>query len=460
MRHPTRLLTPKAWLRLPARTARLRLTLLYGALFLATGAGLLAVIYLGVSHTSSGSNSTTNHSPDSSGSGFGSSSSAHRSAPTATTHVHQAHRIVSAAGSGPSSDLHHLLIWSAFALVIMTILSIPLGYYIAGRVLKPLRTITNTARAISARNLQERLALNGPDDEFKTLGDTLDDLLARLQTAFEAQQHFVANASHELRTPLTVERSLLQVALADPDPTIDSLLTTCQNALVANEQQRHLIEGLLTLASSEGGLDHQEPLDLAQLTEHALLTPRRESDQLDPAITTTLEPAPTTGDPRLIDRLITNLIDNAIRHNTAGGHVEITTGTRDQHAFLTVTNSGPAIPAEDVQRLFQPFQRLNGTRTQRNTGYGLGLSIVQAIATAHHAELRADARPEGGLTIEVSFQRSDEPCGDARASEPHVQRQDDPRIDQDATLTSQANAKSGKSRFAQGREASPRRADA
>jgi signal transduction histidine kinase len=403
MSHATRLLTPRAWLRLPARTARLRLTLLYGALFLATGAGLLALIYVGVSHTSKGSSSTTNHSPDSGGSGFGSSSSAHQSAPAAGTHVQQAHRIFSQGGSGPSSDLHHLLIWSAFALVIMTILSIPLGYYIAGRVLKPLRTITNTARAISARNLQERLALNGPDDEFKTLGDTLDDLLARLQTAFEAQQHFVANASHELRTPLTVERSLLQVALADPNPTIDSLLTTCQNALVANEQQRHLIEGLLTLASSEGGLDHQEAVDLAQLTEHALLAPRGEGNQLDLTITTTLNPAPTTGDPRLLERLITNLIDNAVHHNIAHGHVEITTGTRGQRAFLTATNSGLMIPADGVQRLFQPFQRLNGTRTQRNNGYGLGLSIVQAIATAHHAELQAEARLEGGLTIDVSF---------------------------------------------------------
>jgi signal transduction histidine kinase len=395
MRRPTRLLAPRSWLRLPARTARLRLTLLYGALFLATGAGLLALIYLGVNHTSGSTASRSS-------SGLGSSSSAHQSPPSAGTRVHQAHQVFSPV-SQHASDLHHLLIWSAIALVIMTILSIPVGYYIAGRVLKPLRTITNTARAISARNLQERLALNGPDDEFKTLGDTLDDLLARLQTAFEAQQHFVANASHELRTPLTVERSLLQVALADPDPTIDSLLTTCQNALVANEQQRHLIEGLLTLASSESGLDHREPLDLAQLTKYALLTPRRESYQLDPAITTTLEPAPASGDPRLIDRLISNLIDNAIHHNIAHGHVEITTGIRDQHAFLTVTNSGPVIPAEDVQRLFQPFQRLNGTRTQRDHGYGLGLSIVQAIATAHHAQITAQPRAGGGLEVHVSF---------------------------------------------------------
>ena len=137
-----------------------------------------------------------------------------------------------------------------------------------------MRTIARTARTISARNLGERLALDGPDDEFKELGDTLDDLFARLQAAFDSQRHFVANASHELRTPLTVERSLLQIALADPNPTIESLLTTCQNALLNSEQQQHLIDGLLTLASSEGGLDNREPCDLAPITEHVLLTPR------------------------------------------------------------------------------------------------------------------------------------------------------------------------------------------
>jgi signal transduction histidine kinase len=352
---PSRPPASRSRLRLPVRTARLRLTLLYAALFLATGAGMIALILGGY----------------------------------ATQH-------------GQVRDL--LLAWSGIALVTVTVLSIPLGYYIAGRVLKPLRTITSTARAISARNLQERLALGGPDDEFKTLGDTLDDLLARLQTAFDAQQHFVANASHELRTPLTVERSLLQVALADPNPTIDSLLTTCQNALVANEQQRHLIEGLLTLAGSESGLDHQEPVDLAQLTEHALPTLRSESNQLGLQIATKLEPAPTTGDPRLLERLITNLIENAIHHNTPHGHVQITTANNEHHACLTVTNSGPVIPAGDVQRLFQPFQRLGAARTRHtDDGYGLGLSIVKAIADGHHAELRGEARPEGGLTIQVSF---------------------------------------------------------
>jgi signal transduction histidine kinase len=300
-------------------------------------------------------------------------------------------------------DLNHQLIWSAAALAIMALASIGLGWYVAGRVLRPVRTVTRTARAISVRNLGERLALDGPDDEFKELGDTLDELFARLQAAFESQRQFVANASHELRTPLTVERSLLQVALADPNPTIESLLTTCRNALSASEQQRHLIEGLLTLASSEGGLDHQEPVDLADLAAEALLTPLSDIDRLHLEIKTTLQPAPTDGDPRLLERLVRNLIENAVHHNTPRGHVEITSGTHDQHAYLTVRNSGPEIPADEVPRLLQPFQRLNGTRTRHMNGHGLGLSIVQAIATVHGATLTAHSRPEGGLAVRVTF---------------------------------------------------------
>ncbi|MGP0050215.1 MAG: sensor histidine kinase [Solirubrobacteraceae bacterium] len=291
----------------------------------------------------------------------------------------------------------------------MTLVSFGLGWYVAGRVLRPVRTIARTARTISARNLNERLALDGPDDEFKELGDTLDDLFARLQAAFDSQRHFVANASHELRTPLTVERSLLQIALSDPNPTVQSLLVTCRNALLNSEQQQHLIDGLLALARSEGGLDNREPCDLQQIIEHVLMTPRTDVDRLGLTINTDLQPAPVEGNPRLLERLAGNLVENAIHHNTRGGHVEITTGTRHQHAFLTITNTGPVILANDVQRLFQPFQRLNGTRTQHNNGHGLGLSIVQAIATAHDATITTQARPDGGLAIQVNLPRSEKP---------------------------------------------------
>ena len=306
-------------------------------------------------------------------------------------------------------DLSGELLWSGVALAIMTLVSVGLGWYVAGRVLRPVRTIARTARTISARNLGERFALDGPDDEFKELGDTLDDLFARLQAAFDSQRHFVANASHELRTPLTVERSLLQIALSDPSPTVESLLVTCQNALLNSEQQQHLIDGLLTLARSEGGVDNREPCDLEQIIEQVLMTPRTDVDRLGLTINTTLQPAPVEGNPRLLERLASNLVENAMHYNTLGGHVEITTGAQHEHAFLTITNTGPVIPANEVQRLFQPFQRLNRTRTQHNNGHGLGLSIVQAITTAHDATITTQARPNGGLAVQVSFPRSGQP---------------------------------------------------
>ncbi len=405
-------LAPRSWLRLPARTARMRLTLLYGALFVASGAGLLAITYVLVSNT------TGRDFYDNSGNhqaigvvrsrGVGATGSiltvAPKLGPRATGHL--------AAPSAQAlqqhaSDLHHLLIWSALALAIMAIVSIALGYYVAGRVLGPLRTITSTARAITARNLQERLALDGPDDEFKELGDTLDDLLTRLQTAFDAQQHFVANASHELRSPLALEQTLLQLALSDQEPSVAAFRTTCEKVLAASKRQQGLIEALLTLATSERGLDHHEALDLSALANGVLLAPRPEAEERGIEITAALQPAPTTGQPALVERLIANLIDNAVRYNTPGGHVHIQTDTTaNGHARLVVTNAGPDVPASEIERLFEPFQRLKTTRTSGQSGYGLGLSIVQAIAAAHHARLTARPQPDGGLVVDVSFPRT------------------------------------------------------
>ena len=183
----------------------------------------------------------------------------------------------------------------------------------------------------------------------------------------------------------------------------------CQELLAASDEQQRLVDALLTLATSERGLEHHEPIDLSILADTVLLAPWPEADQLEIAITAMIDPAPTTGHAALAERLIANLIDNAIHHNTPGGHVEITTGVRHQHAFVTVTNSGPMIPVDEIQRLFQPFQRLGGARTQHTNGHGLGLSIVQAIATAHDATITPHAQPDGGLAIEVSFPRSEKP---------------------------------------------------
>jgi signal transduction histidine kinase len=304
-----------------------------------------------------------------------------------------------------SADQSRLLATSWLALAVTTVASAFFGWIAAGRVLRPLRTITTTARTISAGNLHERLALAGPNDEFKQLGDTLDDLLGRLEASFEAQRRFVANASHELRTPLTLERTLLQVSLADPDATVDTLRETCEELLAAGRDQERLLEALLTLASSERGLEHREPLDLARVMNHVVAASGSEAERRGLEIEPSLAPAEVSGDRALIERLVANLTDNAIRYNQPGGRVEIRTAIDAGRAVLTVTNTGPAIAPSDVDRLFEPFQRLGAERvaTGNGGGHGLGLSIARAIATAHDAAITAVPRSEGGLVVTVSF---------------------------------------------------------
>jgi signal transduction histidine kinase len=272
---------------------------------------------------------------------------------------------------------------------------------IAARNLRPLQAIIATSRDISSRNLHERLALTGPRDEFTELGETLDQLFARLEASFESQRRFVANASHELRTPLAAERTLLQVALADPDASAQTLRATCQEVLELGGRQERLISALLTLASGEGGVERWEPVELAEVTRLVLAGRTQE----DIAVDAKLGPAAAAGDPRLVESLVANLIDNAMRHNVPGGRVTVSTSATEGRAVLCVANTGPAVPASDVDRLFQPFQRLTGERLQHDSGYGLGLAIVRAIADAHNAELTVHARPEGGLEVEVGFTR-------------------------------------------------------
>ncbi len=286
---------------------------------------------------------------------------------------------------------------------ILAFLAIGGGWWIAGRVLRPLRTMTATARDISARNLHQRLAITGPDDEIRQLGQTLDSLFERLEASFQAQRNFVANASHELRTPVTAEKTVLQVALADPQATTDALRSACEKALHWNAQQERLIDSLLTLASTERGIERWEPLDLADLTANAIRDGRQDAESRDIRIDTDLSAAPTSGDPALAESLIANLVSNAIRHNLDGGRVEVSTGIIDGHAVVKVSNNGPVIPPDEVERLFQPFQRLGIPRIRRADGHGLGLAIVRAIVTVHRAELTANARPDGGLDINVSF---------------------------------------------------------
>jgi signal transduction histidine kinase len=317
--------------------------------------------------------------------------------------VHQVAQAGTAQAAQRAVDSHQLLVNSGVALAIVALLALLAGWLVAGRMLRPVRTITATARRISANNLRERLALDRADEEFKRLGDTLDDLFARLAAAFEAQRHFIANASHELRTPLSAERSLLQVALDDPCTSSATWRSTAHELLASNDEQKDLIEALLTLASSEGELDHLERTDLADICHSALPRRRFDADRLGLHLETSVHPAPVEGDPRLIERLVANLIDNAIGHNVAGGHVRISTGITDGRAVLSITNTGPLIPAGEVDRLFQPFQRLDPGRTHQTDGHGFGLSIVQAIASTHDATITAHPAPEGGLSVIVTF---------------------------------------------------------
>ncbi|CAG7650356.1 sensor histidine kinase [Actinacidiphila bryophytorum] len=306
-------------------------------------------------------------------------------------------------GNGHGFSLAQLLTGSAVALVILIPVALALGWFVAGRFLRPLRAISATARSISAGNLHRRLDLGEPTDELTELGDTLDDLFARLQASFDAQRHFVANASHELRTPLAGLRTLLEVTLADPDADTGTLRSACQEALALGAHQERLVRALLVLATSERGVTRWDTLDLAHVVEGVLTSRRAQATDRGIGITEHLTPAATAGDPRLIESLVANLIDNAVRHNHPDGYVQVTTHTSATQAALTVTNSGPVIPAEQIQCLFHPFQKLAPDRHGHGEGYGLGLAIVNAVAQAHRATLTTRAPAEGGLSITVGF---------------------------------------------------------
>jgi signal transduction histidine kinase len=402
-------------LRAPRRTVRLRLTILYATLFLVSGVGLLSVTYLLV--TQATGDVVVGTGPN--GSSFVVAAKAKTKArpqqvvttrgapPGAHLSPHrlevQAERDRLVAVRQRAVALHQLLMKSGVALALMAAVSVMLGWFFAGRVLRPLRTITDRAREISATNLNERVALAGPEDELTQLADTFDELLGRLEAAFGAQRQFVANAAHELRTPLTRAQTLSEVALGDPSATVDSLRASHARVLAAGKQQERLIEALLTLARSERGLDEQEPFDLATVTATTLHGRHHEAEQRGIYVHSTLESAETTGDPRLAERLVANLLDNALRYNIAHGRIDVMTTARAGRAVLSVANSGPPIPPNEVERLFRPFQRLGADRTDHGDGIGLGLSIVHAIAAAHQATLTARAQPGGGLDIEVGF---------------------------------------------------------
>lgn len=291
----------------------------------------------------------------------------------------------------------------AITMAIVVIVTVVAAWWLAGRFLRPLRAMTTTAQEISATNLNQRLDLHGPDDELTRLGRTLDGLFGRLESSFESQRHFVANASHELRTPLAGQRTLLQVALADPDASLTSLRAACEEALDLGERQERLIDALLTLADGQRGVEHRELVDLADLAARVVVARGPEAARRAITVDTALDPGPLLGDAALIESMIGNLVDNAIRHNFPHGHVTVATTLTNGHARLSVSNTGPIIHSGDLQRLFQPFQRLGAQRTHTTDGHGLGMAIVHAIAEAHGAVLTAYPRHEGGLDITALF---------------------------------------------------------
>lgn len=305
--------------------------------------------------------------------------------------------------TGPVSGSSHFDIGPALIGLAAALIALAGAWWLAGRFLRPLKEMTTTAREISATNLDRRLDLRGPDDELTALGNTLDDLFARLGTSFESQRHFVANASHELLTPLAGLQTLLEVALADPDADADALRAACQKALALGQHQERLVNALLALATSERGVETWEQVDLAQITRIVVTGRKHAADAHGIHVKTNIAPAPTTGDPQLLELLATNLIENALRHNHPAGQIEISIRTNDARAILTVTNTGPTIPPDQVARLLQPFQRLGNERIGIADGHGLGLAIVGAIATAHAARLSVRPGIDGGLNVEVSF---------------------------------------------------------
>jgi signal transduction histidine kinase len=299
--------------------------------------------------------------------------------------------------------LHDLLLFSAIGLGIMTVLSAGAGWIVAGRVLRPVRMITGTARRASQENLGERIALSGARDELKELADTFDDMLERLDHAFAAQRRFVADASHEMRTPLTVMRTAIDVTLAKPGRTQEQLEAMAVRVRRAIDRAEGMVDALLTLAvSGQRRVSRDEPFNLATAAEDAVDAASAEIERLGLRLRSDLGSAETAGDPPLLDRMVSNLVDNAVRHNVPGGEVSLVSGVRDGAAFLRVANSGPVVPPDLVPSLFEPFLRLEA-RTGSGGGAGLGLAIVRSVAAVHGTTVEARSRQDGGLDVEITL---------------------------------------------------------
>lgn len=370
---------------LPGRVSvRLRLTLLYGLLFFAAGMLLLLVTYVLMA--------------------------------SVLNSVFPPNRILeSTDGWSISTDvlrertMKELISRSLLALGGVGIIAVMLGYFVADRALAPLQKVTTTARRLSESTLHERIEMDGPEDEIKELADTFDAMLERLGHAFDSQSRFVANASHELRTPLAINRTLLEVALADPEAS-DDLKAVGRTLLATNARHERLIEGLLLLARSERELTDRTTVDLAEVATAVLETIGKSEEDREIAVHTELTPGRAYGDPVLLEHLVSNLVGNAVKHNLdpeeqgedgRTGEVWVRTGILEGYAAVQVENTGPVVPAYEVDRLFEPFRRLNNDRIESAKGAGLGLSIVRSVVRAHRGKVYASPRAGGGLVVTV-----------------------------------------------------------
>ncbi|MGW8377249.1 HAMP domain-containing sensor histidine kinase [Streptomyces sp. ODS28] len=393
-RQPTR---QYPWLR---PTIRIRLTLLYGGMFLIAGMVLLTIIYLLAAQAlhdgsqlpfrilSANAQLTSDSCPGLSGQ---LSSQDFMQRLSRCTDIQRA------------IALDQLLRRSLLALLGLAVAAFAFGYVMAGRVLAPLGRITRTAQQVAGSDLHKRIELEGPDDELKELADTFDEMLDRLDRAFTAQQRFVGNASHELRTPLAINRTLLEVQLSDPEasPELQQLGKTL---LATNERSEQLVEGLLLLARSENELIDRKPVDLAEVAGQAVEQVRGEAQNQGVELRGVRQPSYLQGNGVLLERVALNLAQNAVRYNLReDGWVSVTTEAQPGQAVLVVENTGPAVPAYEVDNLFEPFRRLRSDRTGSDKGVGLGLSIVRSVARAHGGAVSAEPREEGGLIVRVSL---------------------------------------------------------
>jgi signal transduction histidine kinase len=387
---------PFPWLR---PTIRIRLTLLYGGMFLIAGILLLSIIYLLAAqalHEGSGQSfQVTGNNLDITSS----TCPALNTAPDS-----QLNEVLKRCDAVQRQNaLDDLLSRSLLALLGLAVIAFAFGYAMAGRVLAPLGRITRTARAVAGSDLSRRIELDGPDDELKELADTFDDMLERLERAFTAQQRFVGNASHELRTPLAINRTLLEVHLSDPNAPTE-LQQLGKTLLATNERSELLVEGLLLLARSDNQIVERKPVDLAEVAGQAIDQVHGEAEDKGVEIRGRRDPAVVQGNGVLLERIALNLVQNAVRYNVPeGGWVEVTTSVQHGQAVLVVSNTGPVVPAYEIDNLFEPFRRLRTERTGSDKGVGLGLSIARSVARAHGGHISATPREGGGLMMRVTL---------------------------------------------------------